>query len=330
MIFLSTLINAEVIVLASPPSHVDFYYDDVVDDIFDFHISYAGLIEKHGDHVIVLSNEEFYDDYVNALGQNKVILFPMQDIWMRDFTVLNTVQPVMFRYSAEGQGNDQDSADDVQEVFADFAEKAGLTFSETDLINDGGNFVDDYAGNVVLSRKFLRDNRLNESSARQKITELTNAKNVAFIEADEQGGLEHADGVVSFIEENVVMINSYPEDAEYASKLIADLKSSFPAVKIHEIVTPYDGSKIYDERFGSACGLYTNALVTPERIYFPQFGIPEDKTALGQLKSITTKEIVPVPSKQVCHMGGGVRCMSMQLRGENAAKLLKYAKGLDK
>ena len=236
----------------------------------------------------------------------------------------------MFRYSAEGQGKDQDSADEVQEVFADFAEKAGLIFSETDLINDGGNFIDDYAGNVVLSRKFLRDNQLIESSARQKVMALTYAKQVAFIEADEQGGLEHADGVVSFIEENVVMINSYSEDTEYARDLKADLKSSFPKVKIYEIVTPYDGRKIYDEQFGSACGLYTNALVTPKRIYFPQFGIPEDHTALEQIRTITNKEIVPIPSKQVCHMGGGVRCMSLQLRGENAIKLLNYAKASHK
>lgn len=326
MVFLNNSIKAEVIVLAAPATHIDFYYDEVGDDIFDFHISYAKLIEEHGDHAIVLTNQEYYEDYVKELGSDKIIVVPMLDIWMRDFTILNAVKPVMFRYSAAGQGNDQDSADEVQEVFADFANEAGLVFSETDLINDGGNFVDDYAGNVVISRKFLRDNKISESLARQKISALTNAKRIAFIEADEQGGLEHSDGVVSFIEENVLIINSYPEDPEYAKQLKADLESSLPGVRIYEIVTPYDDSEVYDQRFGSACGLYTNALVTPERIYFPQFGIPEDRLALDQIKTLTKKEIVPVPSGQVCHMGGGVRCMSLQLRGENASRLLKYAR----
>ena len=95
---------------------------------------------------------------------------------------------------------------------------------------------------------------------------------------------------------------------------------------IHEIITPYDGSKIYDKKFGSACGLYTNMLVTPERIYFPQFGIAEDAQALAQISHWTTREIIPVLSNQVCHMGGGVRCMSWQLRGKNAQTLRAYTK----
>lgn len=318
--------RAELIVLAAPATHLDSYYSDVVEDIIDFHINYANAIEKHGDKVLILSNHDHYDTYVEYLGSDKVITVPMPDIWMRDFTLLNTSNPTMFRYSAVGQGGDQNDADYVQEIFALLAEQAGLTFTETDLINDGGNFVDDYAGNVVISKKFLRDNKLSENDARKKISSITHAEHIAFIDADEQGGLEHADGVVSFVDENTLIVNSYPEDKAYSKQLKSDLKAGLPNVKIVEVITPYDGSNIYDEKFGSACGLYTNALVTPERIYFPQFGIPEDKLAIEQLKAATKREIVPVLSSQVCHMGGGVRCMSLQLRGENAIKLLNYAK----
>ena len=313
--------KAELIILAAPPTHADNYYAEVADDIADFHVTYAKAIKAHGDDVLILSNKDFYDFYAQELGADKVALAPMPDIWMRDFTVLNAVKPVMFRYSAAGQGGSQSDADAVQEDFAKLAEQAGISFTETDLINDGGNFVDDYAGNVVISKKFLRDNNLSADEARQAITKITGAKNIAFIEADEQGGLEHADGVVSFVDTNTLMINSYPEDQDYAKALKADLRAGLPDVKIHEIITPYDGSNIYDKRFGSACGLYTNALVTPERIYLPQFGIPEDKIALKQVRAVTAREVIPVPSQKVCPMGGGVRCMSLQLRGKNAQKM---------
>lgn len=83
------------------------------------------------------------------------------------------------------------------------------------------------------------------------------------------------------------MINTYPEDPDYAKQLKIDLKRGIPDIKIHEITTPYDGSEIYDEKFGSACGLYTNMLVTPERIYFPQFGIKQDALALQQIRRLT-------------------------------------------
>ena len=121
------------------------------------------------------------------------------------------------------------------------------------------------------------------------------------------------------------MINSYPEDPEYAARLKADLRAGLPGVILHEITTPHDGSEIYDHKFGSACGLYTNMLVTPDRIYLPQFGIPEDIEALNSMRSWTAKQVVPVRSDKVCNMGGGVRCMSWQLRGENAARLKAWA-----
>ncbi|MEM1269856.1 MAG: agmatine deiminase family protein [Bacteroidota bacterium] len=319
--------STELIVLA-PPADGDPYYADVWEDIFAFHVAYARQIAEH-DRVLVLAGDDAYEAYAEALGTEQVIRMEMLDIWMRDFSPSNASNPVLFRYTAEGQGGGargQREADAVQEVFADFASEAGLMFESTDLLNDGGNFVDDYAGRVVLSRKFLRDNNLTEAQGRARIRAVSGAQHVAFIDADEQGGLEHADGVVAFIDENTLAINAYPEDPAYAARLRADLEAGLPDVVIHEIVTPYDGSQIYDERFGSACGLYTNMLVTPDRIYLPHFGIDEDAQAVEAVQSWTSREVIPVQSGQVCQMGGGVRCMSWQLRGTNADALLAFAR----
>ncbi len=320
----------ELIVLASPPDEDD-YYQNVSGSIFNFHIAYAKQIAKHDD-VLVFTGKAQYGDYVRELGKDRVVLAEMQDIWMRDFSPSNAASPVMFKYTAAGQGGGrrgQKDADYVQDVLAAFMHKAGVPFSRAGAYNDGGNFVDDYAGNAVVSRKFLRDNQLSEETGRKLIRNISAAEHIAFIDADEQGGLEHADGVAAFIDTNVLIINTYPEDPKYAASLQEDLKQGLPDVVIHEIVTPYDGSQVYDKRFGSACGLYTNMLVTPRRIYFPQFGIAQDKQALAQIKSWTNKTIIPVSSHKICQMGGGVRCMSWQLRGKNAAALLAYAKRLN-
>ena len=319
----------ELIVLSAPPDG-DEYYADVLDDIFTFHVQYAREILKQ-DNVLILTGHDFYEDYVEALGAENVALIEMQDIWMRDFSPLNAARPVMMRYSAAGQGGGkkgQSDADAVQDVLAEVMDAAGMRATPSDLINDGGNFVDDYAGNVVMSRKFLSDNDLSESEGRAAVRQITGAQHVAFIDADEQGGLEHADGVVAFLSDNVLVINTYPDDPKYAGELTADLKRGLPNVTIHEIITPYDGREIYDSRFGSACGLYTNMLVTPERIYVPQFGIPEDKIAVADIRRWTDKTIVPVSSSGVCKMGGGVRCMSWQTRGPEADALRRYVKGL--
>lgn len=325
----SLMKDRELIVVAAPRNG-DPYYAKAADDIFDFHLAYAAAVEGRDDF-LVLTDAQKYDAYSRALGKDRVLVAPQDDIWTRDFSPSNTAAPVMFRYTAEGQGGGhkgQSDADHVQESLAALMEDAGLIFGESDYLNDGGNFVDDYHGRAVISRKFLRDNGLTEAQARTAIISETSINHVAFIDADEQGGLEHADGVVAFIDANVLVINAYPEDKVYAATLKEDLQAGLPGVTIHEIITPYDGSEIYDDKFGSACGLYTNMLVTPQRIYFPQFDIPEDKTALDAMRQWTSKEIVPVRSDTVCYMGGGVRCMSWQLRGENAAKLKAWAASL--
>lgn len=317
--------SKELIVLAAPQSG-DSYYADVAKSIFEFHVAFAQkIIEK--DDVIILTDAATYQSYVDALGADHVAIASMDDIWMRDFSLSNAASPVMFRYTAAGQGGGrkgQRDADAVQEELAANLDEAELSYRASNLLNDGGNVVDEYNGRVVISRKFLRDNKMSESQARNALRKLMKVEHIAFIEADEQGGLEHADGVVAFIGPNILAVNSYPDDPDYAEQLHADLKAGLPGVTIHEIVTPYDGSEIYDERFGSACGLYTNMLVTPHRIYLPQFGVPEDAEALSQIRQWTDREVIPVRSDQVCHMGGGVRCMSWQLRGENAARLKQY------
>ena len=95
----------------------------------------------------------------------------MHDIWMRDFTSANPAQPLMFRYTAAGQGGakkGQTISDEVQDEFKYYSQKAGLQFTQSKLLNDGGNWVENGYGNLVLSTKFLADNKLTESEARQE------------------------------------------------------------------------------------------------------------------------------------------------------------------
>lgn len=325
--------EGELIVLSAPITG-DPYYADVFDEIFDFQISFAETIAENGDAFIILTEEESYSKYYDALSETAheagyILVSPVSDIWARDFSLSNVNSPVMFRYTSAGQGGErgggQSDSDAVQGEFRELLENSGVNFYESELLNDGGNFVDDYNGRAVLSRKFLRDNDMTEDEARRALQDEVGIEHVSFIESDEQGGLEHSDGVVSFVEPNVLIMNIYPEDLEYENNLKADLEAGIPDVEIHSIITAYDGSNVYDERFGSAFGLYTNALVTPSRIYFPQFGIPEDETALEQVSEVTSKTIIPVLSSGVSHLGGGVRCMSFQTRGCNADALLEYA-----
>jgi len=311
------------IILLAAPILDDPYYASEADAIIDFHITFAKHVAAP-DRVLVLAGKDTADIYADALGPEHVVVAPMEDIWVRDFGIMDAASNVMARYTAAGQGggsNGQHDADAVQETHAGFLEENSVEFPGSDLLNDGGNWVYDGAGHAVVSTKFLADNAMSAAEARAALHQLTGVSAIAFIEADEQGGLEHADGVVSFIDEGVLLVNAYDDDPDYERTLHADLKRGLPDVSIHTIVNAYDGSEIYDSRFGSACGLYTNALVTHHAVYLPQFGIAEDTQALETVRALTDKQVIPVPSQGVCHMGGGVRCMSSQVDLDRAGFL---------
>lgn len=311
------------LIMLAAPSLDDPYYASEADAIIEFHIAFANRVAAP-DRVRVLAGADTAGIYAKALGADRVVTAAMGDIWIRDFGIMDAGSSVMMRYTAAGQGggrNGQRDADAVQETHAAFLESAGILPVASDLLNDGGNWVFDGAGNAVVSTKFLADNTLTEDEARAALRKATSATHIAFIEADEQGGLEHADGVVSFIDDGVLLVNSYADDPAYETQLLADLRRGLPDVDIHTIVNAYDGTDVYDSRFGSACGLYTNALVTHHAVYLPQFGIPQDAQALETVTRLTGKKVIPVASHQVCHMGGGVRCMSSQIDLQQAAGL---------
>ncbi|WP_150463585.1 agmatine deiminase family protein [Francisella sp. XLW-1] len=313
----------ELIVLAAPISN---YYKKFKKQIISFQIEYAKKILASKDDVIILTNKSNMSTYSESLGKNRVLDFPMHDIWMRDFTITNPHKPIMFRYTAAGQGvskNAQKLADNTQYQFLKLANKSKLSFIKTDLLNDGGNLVDNYYGDAILSKKFLVDNKLNISQATKKLLAL-GFDRVAFIEPDEPYGLQHSDGIVSFINKDNVIINTY-QDRRYTTKLKYDISNALPNVNISEIVTSHCESTTYDKNFGSAFGLYVNMLVTNNNIYLPQYGIDTDMVAISQMEKITTKNIIPINCAEISKLGGSVRCMSLQLKGENRDKLMRLA-----
>lgn len=74
------------------------------DEIINFQISYAKQIIAHGDQVLILTGAKESVKYKNAIGSANVLYAPMKDIWMRDYTMVNPLHPMIFRYTAAGQG----------------------------------------------------------------------------------------------------------------------------------------------------------------------------------------------------------------------------------
>jgi len=310
------------LVLSAPSIH-ESYYSSAFQLIVDFQINYAKSIMGN-DNVVVIVDRDTKSYYRGKLPEDVLITADVYDIWVRDFTTVNPLNPVQFKYTWASMT--QQESIEVQNSFNAFADKYGIQRAKTNLLLDGGNIVDNYAGKVITTTRFMDDNNLNYEEAKQELINLFNATKIAIIEPDEEV-LAHSDGMVSWIDENVLLVNDYSSDPMFRNLVMDELQSAFPNATIIEVPVQFSTNSpgVWDG-FESACGVNLNSTVTLKNIYVPIFNMSHDQQVVDIIQQNTTKNVITINSEGVCPMGGSVRCLTWQLTGENAEKLILAAR----
>lgn len=312
------------LVLSAPSVH-DPYYKAAFQQIVDFQIDYARSILGH-DNVVIIADEDTRPFYAGKVPEDILLVDDVRDIWMRDFSTVNPAQPVQFAYTWASMTEKQSRQ--VQKSFNDFADRYGIQRRHSGLLLDGGNIVDDYAGRVITTARFMQDNELTYQQAKQQLKQALGASQVAILEPDEEV-LAHSDGMASWVDENTLLVNDYSKTPSFRTLVLNELKASFPSAKIVEVPVQYQTNPPGQwEGFESACGVNLNAAVTYNYIYVPTFNMPHDQAALNIIRKNTSKKVIPVNAESVCPMGGSVRCLTWQLSGANASKLILAAREL--
>lgn len=315
--------NERMLLVLSAPSFYDTYYADAFQSIVDFQIEYAKEIMGN-DNVVVIVDKFTKSYYKGKLPEDVLITDEVYDIWMRDFTTINPLHPVQFKYTWASMS--QQESVEIQDSFIVFSDKHEIQRVTSDLLIDGGNIVDNYVGKVITTTRFMDDNKLTKIEAKQQLMFLLAATKVAIIEPDEPV-LAHADGMVSWIDENTLLVNDYSDDTAFRNAVMSELQTSFPTTTIIEVPVQFTENPPGEwEGFESACGINLNACVTFNNIYVPVFNMPHDEEAVGIIKENTTKKVIEINAEGVCAMGGSVRCLTWQLAGKNAEALILAAR----
>ena len=187
------------LVLSAPSIH-DPYYKSAFQRIVDFQINYAKSILGN-DNVVILMDEDTKPYFKGKVPEDILLVDDVRDIWMRDFTTVNPMQPVQFTYTWASMSEEQSKA--VQKSFSRFADRYQIQRAKADLMIDGGNLVDDYTGRVITTTRFMEDNELSYDEAKQELKMVLGAKEVAILEPDEEV-LAHSDGTVSWVDKKHV------------------------------------------------------------------------------------------------------------------------------
>ena len=129
--------------------------------------------------------------------------------------------------------------------------------------------------------------------------------------------------MVLFADSNTVAITRY--GGEFQKTLEQELRNAFPDVRIVEVESTFDDN-VFDPNFGSAKGIYVNATVTGKAIYLPVYGLETDGPALARIRASTSLDVIPIDAGKIGSLGGSVRCLSTQMKGENARRLIEAAR----
>ncbi len=311
------------LLVLSAPSIYDEYYKKAFTQIVNFQIEYAKAIMGN-DNVVLLVDEDTKKYYEGKLPEDVLLTANVNDIWMRDFTTVNPLNPIQFNYTWASMTKVESI--EVQNSFNVFAAKYNIEMQKTGLLLDGGNIVDNYAGKIITTTRFMEDNNFSYQQAKAELKQLFNATEIAILEPDEPV-LAHSDGMVSWIDEKTLLVNDYSDKPDFRKKVMGELKSSFPSTLILEVPVGYKVNKPGEwDGFESACGVNVNSTVTLKNIYVPTFNMKHENDFYTILQANTTKKIIKVNASAVCGMGGSVRCLTWQLQGANAEKIILAAR----
>lgn len=303
-------------IVLSVPSVNNEYYGDVYENIIDFHLAYANTI-KGNDNLVVVADKQTMPLLKIKLPDDVLFEENIEDIWMRDFTTIIPSNPVQFQYRPS-YFNNLNNAIFIQNEFNEFSKRYDIQYRTTTLKFDGGNIVDNNKNYAITTERFLEDNGLTLEQGQQQLKTTLGMNYVAIIPYDDDV-MGHADGMVMWTTENTVLLNIY--DESFRTKVLNALTTQLPAgVEIVEVPAEFDDS-VWDV-FASACGVNLNSTVTHNHIYTPIFENETDQQAVALIKATTDKTVHTIPATNVCFMGGSVRCLSWQIQGENASKLI--------
>lgn len=321
--FANTIDSNRMLLVLSAPSVDDTYYAPAFSQIVDFQVNYINSILGN-DNAVLLVNSATKRYYEGRIPEDVMLVSDVYDIWMRDFTTINPESPVQFTYTWASMTRQQSR--EVQGSFNSFANSHAIQRGNTDLLIDGGNIVDNYAGRVITTTRFLEDNRLSKAEGVEQLKSLLGASEVAIITPDEEV-LAHSDGMVSWIDDNTLLINDYTQDPNFRTEVMTELQTAFPNANIIEVPVEYGENAPGEwEGFESACGINLNATVTKQNIYVPTFSMSHEAQVLATMRANTSKNVIEVDATGVCGMGGSVRCLTWQLEGLNAEKLILAAR----
>jgi agmatine deiminase len=249
--------------------------------------------------------KSFYKRLVKLLNRFNIkyqFIDGTNDIWMRDYMPIPIYNKSFIKFDYHPSylktPKDKETITDGYEV----SKTLGITPIISKIKLEGGNVVQQNGTAFITTRIFKENPKYNKNQLIQDIKMVLKLQKIVLI-PDQNDFCGHSDGIVRFVTDTKVIINSYSKKEQiYKNALITVLNKA--NMKWQEI--PCVCNSNYN-----AIGLYINYLQYKNIIILPVYDIAEDKTALKVFQKIFKNHtIVPLQSNEIAKKGGVLNCIS--------------------
>ena len=314
MFFFFSIDSKKQVIVVSLPGKSDIQYSEYLQDIADFVIELDGKTEGR-DHLFIIHDKSgrAYLNHHTFTNAHLIEVDQFLDLWMRDYPPCMPNQQIKFRYRPQYISTAQAKFDEGN--FQSFARIVGLPeLQQSDLVLEGGNIVENGVDAAITTERAHEDN--SNLTKKEFVEELENTINrKVVVLPDPQDTTGHADGIVSFVEENVLLISLF-DDADgpgFYDEMKNAVLQVFPNITV--VPLPCYIKKSESHGFATAEGSYANSLVTNNAVYLPFFANQtSNQRAFDVFQRSTKKVVVPVHNAgKVPVLGGSLRCMTWQI-----------------
>lgn len=279
------------------------------------------------DHLFIIHDKSgrFYLDKYTFKHAKFIEVTTYVDPWTRDFTP--TVPELQVKLKYRPRYLKRSTALRDEKSYEDFALKVDLPQQPYyDIILEGGNIVENGEDKAIITERVFDDNPYMTRDEIANTLEAAINRDIVFVE-DPLDTTGHSDGIVSFVEKDVVLLGYYPDhDPTYYDNVERAIKQAFPYVQV--VPLPSYEVKKTSWGFASSEGSYANSLVTYNAVYLPFFtNETYNQKALEVFEMHTDKEVVPIRSAgNLAVLGGSIRCLSWQINANHpiAHKLFQF------
>ena len=245
---------------------------------------------------------------ISILEKHKVkysFLKATKDIWCRDYMPVQTPSGklIQFTYDPSYLRDNkewEDSRSDVKEVCR--LNNIEALFSDINL--DGGNVLICDGRAIISDRVFSENPDRDKDEIVKELGQLLECE-IIIIPAENDDMTGHADGMVRFVNRNIILGNNLEAEYKYWRERMQKVIEKYNLKYINmPFFVPKDSKHPL-----SAVGIYVNYLEVNNLIVLPVFGREEDNQAITIIKeAFPDKAVETIDYNDVAYEGGLLNC----------------------